>query len=124
MSNINHPNHYGGDTTYEVIKVLRAWGLFDNALRFNVVKYLARAGKKGDIIEDLEKAKVYLQWEIDELKAEREQRPKKFVTQQELDELMRNPIFIPLEAYPPSWHVLPGEVGILNSTKILLQPES
>jgi hypothetical protein len=22
---VNHPNHYGGDTTYEVIKVLRAW---------------------------------------------------------------------------------------------------
>lgn len=24
---INHPQHYGGDTTYEAIKVIEAWGL-------------------------------------------------------------------------------------------------
>ncbi len=72
MSNVEGPAHYGGkDNPFEVIKVLRAWGMFANALRFNTIKYLARAGKKGDIIEDLEKAKVYLQWEIDQLKNER-----------------------------------------------------
>lgn len=69
---VNHPNHYGGDTTYEVIKVLRAWGLFDNALRFNQIKYLARAGKKGNLLEDLEKAMWYLQCEIDEIKSTEE----------------------------------------------------
>jgi len=24
---VNHPPHYGGDTTYEAIKVIEAWGL-------------------------------------------------------------------------------------------------
>lgn len=27
IDNVNHPSHYGGDTTYEVIKVINAWGL-------------------------------------------------------------------------------------------------
>ena len=24
---VNHPQHYGGDTVYEAIKVIEAWGL-------------------------------------------------------------------------------------------------
>ncbi len=68
---VNHPNHYGGDTPHEVIKCLRAWGMFANALRFNTIKYLARAGKKGDLLEDLKKAKWYLETEIAELELER-----------------------------------------------------
>lgn len=66
---VNHPSHYGGDTVYEVIKVIHAWGLgFDLG---NAVKYIARAGKKDPAkeIEDLEKAKFYLQHHIDQLKA-------------------------------------------------------
>ena len=57
---ISHPTHYGGDTTYEAIKVIEAWGLGFHA--GNVVKYLARAGKKAgaDPVEDLEKARFYL----------------------------------------------------------------
>lgn len=57
---IRHPDHYGGDTTYEAIKVIEAWGLgFHGG---NVVKYLARAGKKNgaDLVDDLEKARWYL----------------------------------------------------------------
>ena len=45
---VNHPPHYGGDTTYEAIKVIEAWGL-DFHLG-NVVKYISRAGKKGSEI--------------------------------------------------------------------------
>lgn len=60
---VNHPNHYGGeDNVYEVIKVCEAWELDKDAYLFNVVKYVARAGKK-DVnkeIEDLKKAKFYL----------------------------------------------------------------
>ena len=41
---INHPSHYGGDTTYEAIKVIHAWKLNFNL--GNVVKYIARAGQK------------------------------------------------------------------------------
>jgi len=59
---VNHPDHYGGDTPYEVIKVCEAWGLDKDAYLFNVVKYVARAGKKqkSSEIEDLKKAAFYL----------------------------------------------------------------
>lgn len=66
MDKVNHPSHYGGDTTYEAIKVIEAWGL-DFHLG-NVVKYIGRAGKKGDSVEDLEKALWYLQRKINQLK--------------------------------------------------------
>lgn len=59
MSTIDHPQHYGGDTPYEAIKVIEAWGLGFNL--GNAVKYIARAGKKGDELEDIEKALWYLQ---------------------------------------------------------------
>lgn len=64
---VNHPAHYGGkENPYEVIKVIEAWNL-----NFNLgttVKYIGRAGKKGDLIEDLEKAAWYLRREIETLK--------------------------------------------------------
>lgn len=57
---INHPQHYGGDTTYEVIKVLEAWAIHDFCLG-NAIKYIARAGKKdGNILRELRKALWYL----------------------------------------------------------------
>ena len=62
---INHPDHYGGkDNPYEAIKVIRAWGLSFSL--GNVVKYIARAGKKDPTkrLEDLHKAMWYLQEEI------------------------------------------------------------
>lgn len=62
---INHPSHYGGDTTYETIKVIEAWGL--NFRLGNCVKYISRAGAKGNKRQDLEKALWYLQREIDQL---------------------------------------------------------
>ena len=31
----------------------------------NVVKYIARAGRKGDALEDLQKAKQYIEFEIE-----------------------------------------------------------
>jgi hypothetical protein len=69
--NIDHPTHYGGaDNPYEAIKVIEAWGL-DFHLG-NTVKYISRAGKKGDLIEDLEKAAWYLNRKIEGLKRERD----------------------------------------------------
>jgi len=67
---VNHPNHYGGeDNTYEVIKVCEAWGLDKDAYLFNVVKYVARAGKKNPDkeLEDLKKALFYLDRRIKNL---------------------------------------------------------
>jgi Protein of unknwon function (DUF3310) len=61
--NINHPKHYGGeDDPYESIKVVEAWSLGFHL--GNVVKYISRAGKKGDVLEDLKKARWYLDREI------------------------------------------------------------
>lgn len=67
-SNVNHPDHYGGDTPYETIKVIKAWKL--NFQLGNAVKYLSRAGKKDPSkkIEDLQKAIFYIQDEIKESK--------------------------------------------------------
>lgn len=60
---IDHPKHYGGkDNPYETIKVIEAWGLGFNL--GNVVKYISRTGKKDFLIQDLEKAKWYLEREI------------------------------------------------------------
>ena len=56
---IDHPAHYGGaDDPYEAIKVIEAWGLGFHL--GNTVKYISRAGKKNDLVEDLKKARWYL----------------------------------------------------------------
>jgi hypothetical protein len=62
---VNHPLHYGGkDNPYETIKVIEAWGL-DFHLG-NAVKYISRAGKKDAAkqLEDLKKARWYIDREI------------------------------------------------------------
>jgi len=67
---VNHPDHYGGkNSVYEVVKVCEAWSLDKDAYLFNVVKYVARAGKKNPEkeIEDLKKAMFYLQRKITNL---------------------------------------------------------
>lgn len=66
---VNHPDHYGGDTVYEVIKVLEAWELGFHL--GNTVKYIARAGKKDKAkeIEDLKKAQFYLKRKIEQLES-------------------------------------------------------
>lgn len=62
---VDHPQHYGGaDNVYEAIKVIRAWSLGFSL--GNAVKYIARAGKKdpAKYLEDLKKARWYLDEEI------------------------------------------------------------
>ena len=66
MDAINNPQHYGGDANpYEAIKVIEAWGLGFHL--GNVVKYISRAGKKDPAkeLEDLKKARWYLDREIE-----------------------------------------------------------
>ena len=70
-NNAIRPNHYGGENNpYEVFNVLEAWGLDKDFYLGNVIKYIARAGKKDKSkeLEDLEKAEVYLKRRIAELK--------------------------------------------------------
>jgi hypothetical protein len=60
---VEHPEHYGGkDNPYEAIKVIEAWDLGFNL--GNVAKYISRAGKKDDALQDLQKAMWYLEREI------------------------------------------------------------
>jgi len=60
---VNHPQHYGGaKNPYEAIKVIEAWGL--GFCLGNTVKYISRAGKKDNIVQDLKKAKWYLERKI------------------------------------------------------------
>ena len=60
MEKVNHPSHYGGESNvYEAIKIIEAYNL--NFSLGNVIKYTLRAGKKINEIEDLEKAKWYLE---------------------------------------------------------------
>jgi len=63
---VDHPTHYGGaDNPYEAIKVLEAWNL--DFFLGNVLKYISRAGKKDVLIEDLKKARWYLDRKITNL---------------------------------------------------------
>jgi len=57
------------DSPHEVFDVLEAWNLDDDFYLGNVIKYVARAGKKNNSTkkEDLQKALVYLQRRIDSL---------------------------------------------------------
>lgn len=68
-SSINHPSHYNSGKI-EVITFIE-----DQKLHFslgNVIKYVCRAGKKdpSKTLEDLMKARNYLQFEIDRVKRE------------------------------------------------------
>lgn len=58
---VDHPPHYGGDSTYETIKVLEAWLTpteYIGFLKGNAIKYLSRHRMKGGL-EDLDKADWY-----------------------------------------------------------------
>lgn len=60
---VNHPNHYGGENNpLEVINIIEHYELGFHL--GNVVKYVLRAGKKGNRKEDLKKALWYLEREI------------------------------------------------------------
>lgn len=62
---VSHPSHYTAGRKYEPRKVIADWGLNFNL--GNAVKYISRAGRKGDKIEDLRKAILYIEFEIEEL---------------------------------------------------------
>lgn len=66
---VKHPSHYGGDVPYEAIKVMEAWavkwaseGVPPEAVinLVQVLKYLSRHKVKGKPLQDLKKARWYL----------------------------------------------------------------
>jgi hypothetical protein len=71
IERVDHPAHYGGgDNPYEAIKVIEAWDL--GFCLGNAVKYVCRAGKKPDTdaLDDLKKARWYLDREIKRIEEE------------------------------------------------------
>lgn len=63
--NINHPQHYTSHPSgVECIDIIEHYPFNIG----NAIKYLWRAGRKGDTIEDLEKAKWMVEREIQRLK--------------------------------------------------------
>ena len=67
--------HYENGKGYDIIDVCKDYAL--NFNRGNLIKYVARAGKKKDELQDLRKALDYLQREIDYL----EQKQKEYIKQ-------------------------------------------
>ena len=56
---VDHPKHYQGKHGVEVIDIIEEFGLGFHL--GNVIKYVLRAGHKSNELEDLEKAKWYLE---------------------------------------------------------------
>jgi len=67
--------HYKTGKDYDIIDVCKDYSL--NFNRGNILKYVARAGKKNDELQDLRKALDYLQREIDYL----ENKQKEYIKQ-------------------------------------------
>ena len=61
---VNHPEHYKGNK-FEVIDIIEDYDL--GFCMGNAIKYLLRAGKKDDEIQDLNKALWYVQRRIREV---------------------------------------------------------
>ena len=61
---VYHPSHYtdGGIETIDYIRAKLSEEEFAGYCKGNALKYISRAGKKGDAVEDIEKAIVYLGW--------------------------------------------------------------
>lgn len=71
IEQIKKPKHYTDGRKYEPKDVIRDW-----KLNFNLgsaVKYVARAGRKDDIIQDLKKAQEFIQFEIEAIEEERKE---------------------------------------------------
>lgn len=66
---VNSPSHYAEGREFETIDVIEDWNLGYHL--GNAVKYISRAGRKDDILQDLKKAQWYLNREIENLEIER-----------------------------------------------------
>lgn len=62
VDKVHHPQHYGGDTKFEAIKVIDDWGLGGGFTIGSALKYLCRAPHKGTEEVDLRKALWYIRY--------------------------------------------------------------
>lgn len=66
---VNKPPHHRAGSKYETIRVIEAWNL--GFLLGNVIKYVARHALKGTPLQDLKKARWYLNRKIKQLEKEK-----------------------------------------------------
>jgi hypothetical protein len=71
---VNHPPHYKANGI-EAIDVIESFGLDQSFALGNAVKYLLRAGRKGDGLTDLRKARWYLERKIAQLESGETEQP-------------------------------------------------
>ena len=64
---VNHPSHYtsGGIETIDYMEAKATPEEFRGHLRLTALKYLSRAGLKNDTLEDLQKARWYIEYLIE-----------------------------------------------------------
>lgn len=67
MSDPLNPSHYKSENGFQAIDVIEGFHLGFNL--GNSIKYILRAGKKNPVIEDLSKARWYLDREIARIEA-------------------------------------------------------
>jgi len=63
--------HYENGKGYDVIDFITDYGL--NFNKGNIIKYVARAGKKGDELSDLRKALDYIKREIETIEKQKKE---------------------------------------------------
>lgn len=73
FDSVTRPAHYAEGRKYEPKDVIRDWDLNFNL--GSAVKYISRAGRKDDILQDLQKAKQFLEFEIDALENKSNKEP-------------------------------------------------
>ena len=69
---VHKPSHYAKGRRFEPKDVIADWELGFNL--GNALKYISRCGRKGDPVEDLQKAKECINFEIDEYKKSRDKK--------------------------------------------------
>ena len=99
ITQVKSPKHYTEGRKFEPKDVIRDWGLNFNL--GSAIKYIARAGRKDDIIQDLRKAQEYIDFEIQAIEEERKKAENKKVNEMlhsKEPKCTFNPIFADLES--------------------------
>lgn len=113
---VNKPSHYAEGRQFETIEVIEDWKL---SYRLgNCVKYISRAGRKGDRKQDLEKALWYLQREIEAIDKPSQYNPPADVQYEDVLEYYGQSIDLD-EAWPEYHSPMPtikGGDGIIGSS--------
>ena len=107
--NVNSPSHYQmAGLNIEVIDVIRSVlgdEKFEGYCRGNVIKYILRADKKNEI-EDLKKARVYLNWEIE---SKEKRQTHKEISREKVEE---KKVYIPTSINSGDYEIKPYKVTL------------